>query len=136
MTNKDQEMKDPTPGASGSLSSWSRFPLSSLKLVMEIFDGTGHFGMWQGEVLDSLFQQDLDIAIEEKKPEKELNGGVFYMGNDNLCKTTRIGSIKLRNHDGSTRVLRDVRYVPKLKKNLISVGAFESKGLVVTRWSS
>ena len=44
------------------------------------------------------------------------------MGNDNPCKTTRIGSFKLRNHDGSTRILRDVRYVPKLKKNLISLG--------------
>ncbi len=41
----------------------------SMKLAVEIFDGTGHFGMWQGEVLDSLFQQGLDTAIEEKKPE-------------------------------------------------------------------
>ena len=73
MTNKDQETKDPisntTPGASGFSSSWSRFLLSSLKLMVEIFDGTGHFGMWQGEVLDSLFQQVLDIPIEEKKLE-------------------------------------------------------------------
>ena len=58
---------------------------------------------------------------------QELDGGVVYMGNDNpgIC------SIKLRNHDGSTRIFRDVRYVPKLKKNLISLGALESKGLVV-----
>jgi len=63
---------------------------------------------------------------------QELNGGVVYMGNDNPCKTGGIGSIKLRNHDGSTRILRDVRYVPKLKKNLISLGALESEGLVVT----
>ena len=40
-----------------------------MKLTVEIFDGTGHFGMSQEEVLDSLFQQGLDIAIEEKKPE-------------------------------------------------------------------
>ena len=53
---------------------------------------------------------------------QELDGGVVYMGNDNPCKTAGIGSIKLRNHDGSTRILRDVRYVPKLKKNLISLG--------------
>ena len=25
--------------------------------------------MWQGEVLDALFQQVLDVAIEEEKPE-------------------------------------------------------------------
>ena len=35
----------------------------------------------------------------------------------------------MRNHDGS--ILIDVRYVSKLKKNLISFGALESKGLVV-----
>ena len=63
---------------------------------------------------------------------QELDGGVVYMGNDNPCKTVGICSIKLRNHDGSTRILRDVQYVPKLKKNLISLGALESKGLVVT----
>ncbi|KAG6407742.1 hypothetical protein SASPL_130739 [Salvia splendens] len=53
------------------------------------------------------------------------------MGNDSPRKTTGIGSIKLRNQDGSTRILKDVRYVPKLKKNHISLGALESKGLVV-----
>ncbi|KAE8682936.1 ABC transporter G family member 13 [Hibiscus syriacus] len=62
----------------------------------------------------------------------ELNAGVVYMGNDNACKTVGIGSIRLKNQDGSTRVLTDVRYVPSLKKNLISLGALESKGSVVT----
>ena len=42
-----------------------------------------------------------------------------------------MGSIRLRNHDGSIKVLIDVRYVSKLKNNLISLGALESKGLVV-----
>ena len=42
------------------------------------------------------------------------------MGNYNTCKTVGIGLIKLHNHDGSTGILRDVQYVPKLKKNLIS----------------
>ncbi|KAE8692180.1 putative ROP-interactive CRIB motif-containing protein 6 [Hibiscus syriacus] len=62
----------------------------------------------------------------------ELNAGVVYMGNDNACKTVGIGSIRLKNQDRSTRVLTDVRYVPSLKKNLISLGALESKGSVVT----
>ena len=42
-----------------------------------------------------------------------------------------MGLIQSRNHDGSTRVLTYVHYVPKLKKNLISLGALESKGLVM-----
>ncbi|GKA00282.1 hypothetical protein Tco_0672832, partial [Tanacetum coccineum] len=43
--------------------------LKNARLTVEVFDGTGHFGMWQSEVLDALFQQGLDIAVEESKPE-------------------------------------------------------------------
>ena len=42
-----------------------------------------------------------------------------------------MSSIRLKNHDRSIRVLTDVRYVPKLKKNLISSGDLKSKGLVM-----
>ncbi|GJR12950.1 retrovirus-related pol polyprotein from transposon TNT 1-94, partial [Tanacetum coccineum] len=43
--------------------------------TIQVFDGTGHFGMWQSKVLDALFQQGLDIAVEESKPEdvEEMN---------------------------------------------------------------
>ena len=47
------------------------------------------------------------------------------------CKIAGIGSISLKNHDGSTRVLTDVRYIPKLEKNLISLGTLESKGFTI-----
>lgn len=30
--------------------------------VPELINSIGHFGMWQSEVLDALFQQDLDIS--------------------------------------------------------------------------
>ncbi|KAH9723173.1 Integrase catalytic domain-containing protein [Citrus sinensis] len=63
---------------------------------------------------------------------KELDGGVVFMGNDNACKTMGIGTIQLKNHDGSIQVLTDVRYVPSLKKNLISLGVLESKGRTIT----
>ncbi|KAL5776174.1 hypothetical protein ACOSP7_009100 [Xanthoceras sorbifolium] len=63
---------------------------------------------------------------------EELNGGDVFMGNDSLCKILGIGTIRLRNQDGSTRVLTDVRYVPDMKKNLISLGVLESKGFIVT----
>jgi len=69
MANQEEKAKD-VSRVSGSSSSWSRFLVSTLKLAVEIFEGTGHFGMWQGEVLDYLFQQSLDIAIEEEKPEE------------------------------------------------------------------
>ncbi|KAE8661751.1 hypothetical protein F3Y22_tig00113724pilonHSYRG00184 [Hibiscus syriacus] len=54
-----------------------RNDVTNVRFAVEIFDGTGHFGMWQSEVLDALFQQGLDIAIEGEKPddveEKEWN---------------------------------------------------------------
>ena len=54
------------------------------------------------------------------------------MGNDDSYKTTGVGSIKLKNHDRSTRVLIGVWYVQKLKKNLVSLGALESKGFTMS----
>ncbi|GJU66857.1 retrovirus-related pol polyprotein from transposon TNT 1-94 [Tanacetum coccineum] len=50
-------------------SSWARPVLTNARLAVEVFDGTGHFGMWQSEVLDAFFQKGLDIAVEESKPE-------------------------------------------------------------------
>ena len=48
--------------------------------------------------------------------------GVIHTANNNPLTTYGVGSIRLRNHDGLSRTLTDVRYVPDLKKNLISVG--------------
>jgi hypothetical protein len=89
---------------------------------------TSHLDKW---ILDSGCTYHMSLIWEWFFDFEELDGGVVYMGNDNLCKTVRIGSIKLLNYDGSTRVLNDVRYVPNLKKNLISLEFLESKGLVV-----
>lgn len=61
----------------------------------------------------------------------ELNGGVVYMGNDNVCKTVGIGLIQLKNQYGSVRVLTDVQYVFSLKKNFILLGVLEFNGLIV-----
>ena len=44
----------------------------------------------------------------------------------------RISSIQLKNHDDSIQVLTDVRYIPSLKKNLISLGVLEFKGHTIT----
>ncbi|GFZ02006.1 hypothetical protein Acr_15g0006150 [Actinidia rufa] len=59
---------------------------------------------------------------------EELDGGVVLMENDNACKTLGIGTIKLKIFSGTVKVLTNVRYVPDLKKNLISLENFDSKG--------
>ena len=48
------------------------------------------------------------------------------MGSGDVSYIIGMGSIWLRNQDRSIRVLTDVRYVPKLKRNLISLGALVS----------
>ena len=54
------------------------------------------------------------------------------MGNDNSCKIVGIGSIHLKNYDGSIRVLIDVWYVPSLRKNLIFLGNLEVKSFAMS----
>ncbi|KAE8661311.1 hypothetical protein F3Y22_tig00113726pilonHSYRG00149 [Hibiscus syriacus] len=62
---------------------------------------------------------------------KELKGGIVYAVNNSPLDTLGIGSIRLRNQDGSIRTLTGVHYVPHLMRNLISMGTLESKGLEV-----
>ncbi|PWA63044.1 Retrovirus-related Pol polyprotein from transposon TNT 1-94 [Artemisia annua] len=65
----DGKVDKPSTSVDPTSPSWARPVLTNARLAVEVFDGTGHFGMWKSEVLDALFQQGLDIAIEESKPE-------------------------------------------------------------------
>ena len=47
----------------------SRSMVTNTKFDVEKFDGTNNFGMWQCEVQDILFQQELDVALEENRQE-------------------------------------------------------------------
>ncbi|XP_015068799.1 uncharacterized protein LOC107013393 [Solanum pennellii] len=243
---KNYESRSSVNNTSSLASSLMTRIVSNAKFAVETFDGSGHFGMWKGEVLDVLFQQSLAIAIEEKKLDshnddhitsfnklatdlrnmdmnftdgdmslmllsslpnefehlettllhrndevnlkevwstlysyeqrkrekqkgeeaeasiardpstssdlwlmdiacsyhmcpnrdwfvdlQERECGFIHTANDNPLTVYGVGSIRLRNHDGLSRTLIDVRYVPYLKKNLISVGGLESKGFKV-----
>ncbi|KAL5563946.1 hypothetical protein UlMin_033693 [Ulmus minor] len=54
--------------------------------------------------------------------------GTFLMGNDAICKVIGIGTVKIKMHDGLVRTLGNVRHIPELKKNLISLGTLDSLG--------
>ena len=54
------------------------------------------------------------------------------MGDDHPCIMEGVGTIQRKMFDGMVRELKEVRYVPQLKRNLISVGALEALGLVVS----
>ncbi|KAG8492401.1 hypothetical protein CXB51_009724 [Gossypium anomalum] len=54
--------------------------------------------------------------------------GVVLMGNNCSCKIVGVGTIKVKMFDGVVRTLSDVRHVPELKRNLISLSTLDSKG--------
>ncbi|KAH9725397.1 hypothetical protein KPL70_007865 [Citrus sinensis] len=63
---------------------------------------------------------------------RNLKSGAVVTGNDQPCRTMGIGTIQLKMFDRMVRELKEVRFVPALKKNLIFVGALEVKGYKVT----
>ena len=50
------------------------------------------------------------------------------MGNDSVCQIVGIGDVRMTMYDGQERTLSNVRHVPDLKKNLLSLGALEAQG--------
>ena len=50
------------------------------------------------------------------------------MSDDRPCHIEGIGTVLIKIVDRMVRELKDVRYVPQLKKNLISVGALKALG--------
>jgi len=58
----------------------------------------------------------------------EKSGGTVVMGNNATCAIVGIGSVRVRCHDGVVRTITQVRHVPDLKKNLISLGTLDEQG--------
>ena len=54
------------------------------------------------------------------------------MGDDLPCHMEGIGTILVKMFDEMVRELKDVRYVPQLKRNLIFVGALKALGFEVS----
>jgi hypothetical protein len=57
---------------------------------------------------------------------RSVNSGIVTMGNGAHCKITGIGNIRIKMFDGVVRTLCDVRHVPEVEKNLISLGTLDS----------
>jgi len=54
------------------------------------------------------------------------------MGDDHPCNVEGISTICIKMFDKIVRELKEVRFVPQFKRNLISVGALKTLGLVVS----
>ncbi|KAG8486155.1 hypothetical protein CXB51_019539 [Gossypium anomalum] len=62
--------------------------------------------------------------------------GVVLMGNNASCKIVGVGTIKVKMFDGVIRTLSDVRHVPELKRNLISLRQRKTAKLYVLQGST
>jgi len=60
---------------------------------------------------------------------EELDGGLMSMGDGNTCQLVGKGTVRIRMYDETLRELKEVRYIPTMTKNIISVGALEAEDL-------
>ncbi|GKC65788.1 retrovirus-related pol polyprotein from transposon TNT 1-94 [Tanacetum coccineum] len=69
----------------------------------------------------------LDIFFDFLK----CDGGSVLLGDNRECKIRGIGKVRVQLRDGSSFMLNNVRYIPELKRNLISLGTLEKEGYTV-----
>eukprot|EP00253_Pinus_taeda_P026572 PITA_26572 len=58
--------------------------------------------------------------------------GQVRLGDDKPCKIVGMGKVLVKKQDGNQWLLKKVRHVPDLKKNLISTGQLGGEGCVTT----
>ena len=63
---------------------------------------------------------------------EKLDGCFAIMGDDRPCNMKGIGTAQIKMFDRIVRELKEVRYVPQLKRNLISIGALKALGHMVS----
>ena len=54
------------------------------------------------------------------------------MGNNASCRVAGIGTVCTKMFDGVVRTLGDIRYIPDLNRNLLSLNTLDSKGYEYT----
>ncbi|GKA40987.1 retrovirus-related pol polyprotein from transposon TNT 1-94 [Tanacetum coccineum] len=62
---------------------------------------------------------------------KEFNGGTVLLGNNRACAIMGIRKVRVQMKDDSSFVLENVRYIPELKRNLISLGTLDRESYTV-----
>ena len=62
---------------------------------------------------------------------QEIDGGKVMMGNNAVCRIIGMGNVNLKLHNGKIQELKEVRHVPDLKRNLISLGMVDQSGFSI-----
>ncbi|GJV58436.1 zinc finger, CCHC-type containing protein [Tanacetum coccineum] len=62
---------------------------------------------------------------------KGFDGGSVQLGDNRTCTIKGTWKVKIQLHDESSFILEDVKYVPGLRRSLISLGTLEKEGYTV-----
>ena len=81
-----------------------------------------------GWILDSGCTYHMTCKWDWLSDFHELEGGKVIMENNQTCQVRGIGKINIKIFDGVVRTLKDVRYVPGLTRNLLSLGVLDDSG--------
>ena len=68
--------------------------------------------------------------MEQSNSYEKIDGRQVLLANNKACKVVGIGTVTLKLIDGVTNTLQGVRHVPKLRRNLISLGMLDKQGFV------
>ncbi|KAL2526686.1 Integrase catalytic domain-containing protein [Abeliophyllum distichum] len=86
-----------------------------------------HFEEW---LLDSGCTFHMTPNINMFCSYTNVNSGNVVMGNNVACKVIGIGNIRVKFDTGFVYLLENVRHIPELSKNLISIGTLEDSKFV------
>ncbi|CAD6245155.1 unnamed protein product [Miscanthus lutarioriparius] len=76
------------------------------------------------EKMKGMVQSD----VSSSKGEVLQSGDVVRMGDNNPHEIMGIGSIQIKMHDGMIRTLKDMRHIPGMDRNLISLSTLDAEG--------
>ncbi|GKC11412.1 RNA-directed DNA polymerase, eukaryota, reverse transcriptase zinc-binding domain protein [Tanacetum coccineum] len=77
-------------------------------------------------------KHDQDSDSSDNEGNAYFKKALVVVGNDEMAKLVMdSGKVKIQLHDGSSFILEDVRYVPGLRRSLISLGTLKKEGYTV-----
>ncbi|GFY90822.1 hypothetical protein Acr_07g0010190 [Actinidia rufa] len=79
-------------------------------------------------ILDSGYTMHVCSKKEFSDTFQERDGGSLFLGDGTPCKIQGVGNVKIKMFDGAVRTLGGVVYIPKLRRNLISLSQMDSNG--------
>ncbi|GJX74478.1 retrovirus-related pol polyprotein from transposon TNT 1-94 [Tanacetum coccineum] len=113
--------KDEQPSSSGSTYKDSEVMMVMSAQAQALLD-------W---IMDSGCSYHITPKLDILSDFLECDGGSVQLGDNRECKIRGIGKVMIQLRDRSSFVLHNVRCIPELKRNLISLGTLEKEGFTV-----